>query len=140
MDPSSHDDSYSSYSASASGSFVSVDPMVQFSLAPSTEADVQLEVSGNSFVMNPLEFQKLARLPWQRIHASAYRLDASFSPDSFEKCLEYVQMGTLPKCKRMKADEKQELAAMAQALGLGELADHMAGKKGKKKGFFRSKK
>ena len=120
-------------SSQSSDSLPAFDPLIQ-SYSQASANDVQLEVSGNSFVMGAYDFQKLARLPWKRIHASAYRLDASFSPDSFEKCLDYVQCGTLPKRKHMKSYEKSELTSMAANLGLTDLADHMASKK--KSGFF----
>ena len=94
--------------------------------------DVLLEVSGNSFIMNANDFQKLAPLPWKNIHASAYRLESSVSPDTFETVLGYVQSGLLPKRKKMKSREKDEVTSMAQTLGLRELVVHMT----KKKGFF----
>ena len=97
------------------------------------EEDVLLEVSGNSFIMNAADFQKLARLPWQKIHATAYRLESSLSPDTFEKCVDYIQAGTLPKRKKMKTAEKAELVSTATTLGLRELVVHM---NSKKSGFF----
>lgn len=100
------------------------------------EEDVLLEVSGSSFIMNATDFQKLARLPWQKIHAAAYRLDSSVSPDTFEHCLNYIQCGTLPKRKKMKTAEKAEVATMANTLGLRELVVHMTSKKS---GFFSRK-
>ena len=92
-------------SSQSSDSLPAFDPLIQ-PYSQASANDVQLEVSGNSFVMGAYDFQKLARLPWKRIHASAYRLESSVSPDTFEKCVDYVQCGTLPKRKKMKTSEK----------------------------------
>ena len=136
---------FGTYTDDASSSFSSQeslphqDPMMQFAPAatPTTAEDIQLEVSGNSFVMNRQDFSKLGRLPWKKLAGNAYRLEAAFSPDAFEKCVTFLECGSLPKRKKMKSEEKQEVVSMASALGLSELADHM---NGKKRGLFGRKK
>lgn len=123
--------SFSEFESSDSSiSFVSlpaVDPLMAY--PQEVNDDVQLEVSGHCFVLSSRDFQRLAALPWQRIHGAAYRLD-DVSPGAFEKCLDFVLFSQLPKKKKMSSDEKQELASVARTLNMTELVNHVSSKRG----------
>lgn len=117
---------YGSDSSISFESLPAIDPVQEYSNEANT--DVQLEVAGNSFVLNTRDFQKLAALPWQRIHGGAFRMEGA-SPEAFAGVVNYVLYGELPKRKKMGADEKEELRSMAQKLNMSELMDHMASKR-----------
>ena len=79
--------SQSSDSSISYDSLPASDPLVVY---PGDErSDVQLEVSGQSFVLSSRDFQKLGSLQWKRIHGSAYRLEDG-SPEAFEHVMDYV--------------------------------------------------
>lgn len=117
--------SYLSYSTRSSmSSLPAVDPVI-----PDDSADIQVEISGVSFLVSSYAFRQMTRLPWERIHATAYRLEGA-SPDTFEKTLDFILFRTLPKKKRMTREEQEDLVATAKLLGLSELLSHMQSKKG----------
>jgi hypothetical protein len=93
--------------------------------------DVQVEISGTTFLVSRHAFQKLTPLPWDKLDASAFRLkDASrTAPEAFEKVLDYILFQTLPKRKRMQKDVQGKTLLMSKKLGLHELSDHLSRKK-----------
>ena len=123
-------DSSSRGSSDHSESLLALDPAAFYPL--DVNSDVQLEVSGSSFVLNTCDFQKLAGLPWKRIHGQAFRLEGT-SPDVFQMCMDFIVFESLPKKKKMSASDRQELASIAATLKLTALKDHLAGRKIHKK-------
>lgn len=127
----------SSDSSLSYDSLTAADPYADYK--GSSNSDVQLEVSGNSFVLNSCDFHKLGNLPWKRIHGNAYRLEEG-SPEAFEGVMNYVVYDMLPKRKRMNSMEKEELTSMAKTLRLTKLVDHVNKKKTVFGSLFCSKK
>jgi hypothetical protein len=115
-----------SFDGSSTYSLPALDP---FTIYNGEQSDVQVEVSGVSFVVSISAFQRLARLPWERIHATAYRLDGA-SPEAFEKIMDYVLFQALPKRKRMSKDEQEEIISLSQVLDFRQLIHHLQEKRG----------
>nr|CAB9508951.1 expressed unknown protein [Seminavis robusta] len=124
--------------SSSNESLPTMDPVTTY-YPEDMSKDLQLEVSGSCFVLKSCVFHKLAALPWQKIHAAAYRLEG-VSPEAFELCLDYILFATLPKRKRMNSNTKEELKTLANNLKLTGLADHMASKRGSPKAASMKKK
>lgn len=92
--------------------------------------NVNVDISGTSFVLSSDTFSQLALLPWDRTDSSIYYLNAS--PFVFEKIIDYVLYQALPKKKYLSQNELEELMSLSNGMHLQELLDHLNKIQGRK--------
>jgi hypothetical protein len=109
------------------------------SISSSVE-EVNIQVSGASFILNPTVFRQLEKLPWSVINFNDNNVVYSLgtSPDLFEIILNYVLFESLPDIKLLSQSDIEELEPMVYMTGLQGLQNHLE-KKDLKNKILRSR-
>jgi hypothetical protein len=84
---------------------------------------VHVSVMGAPFMLEPIVFEKLSRLPWQSNDTGLDCFSLNTSPELFEVLINHVIYKTLP--NNLSQNDIEELEPMAILLGLQVLENHL---------------